>query len=142
MDSGFFGIGISELFWIAIIALVVLGPGRLPGAMREATKVLRYARAITRELSSQYGEEMKALEDINPQSLLKELTQGLDGDDLRNTGRAAAKPSSTKVGAAKTTTTAMAARAATRPPSKTAAEEDEAAAETAAASADRATAQE
>ena len=33
MDS-FFGIGVMELFVIAVIALVVLGPERLPGAMR------------------------------------------------------------------------------------------------------------
>ena len=46
MDS-FLGIGIAELFFIAILALVILGPERLPGALREVAKVIRYVRNLT-----------------------------------------------------------------------------------------------
>lgn len=74
MDS-FFGIGISELFFIAVIALIVLGPERLPGALREVAKFMRTIRSLTNELTSQFGDEFKALEDLNPQKLLRELTE-------------------------------------------------------------------
>lgn len=77
MDS-FFGIGIAELFFIALIALVVLGPERLPGAIREVSKVFRYVRNLSNELTSQFSEEMKALDDLNPQKLIKEFTDGPD----------------------------------------------------------------
>jgi sec-independent protein translocase protein TatB len=72
MDS-FFGIGIAELFFIAVIALIVLGPERLPGALREVAKVIRTVRGMTNELMGQFGDEMKVFDDLNPQKLLREL---------------------------------------------------------------------
>jgi Tat protein translocase TatB subunit len=53
MDS-FFGIGIAELFVIAVIALIVLGPERLPGTIREVMKFSRQIRNLTSELTSQF----------------------------------------------------------------------------------------
>ncbi|GIV78905.1 MAG: hypothetical protein KatS3mg050_3299 [Litorilinea sp.] len=79
MDS-FFGIGITELFFIAILALIFLGPERLPGTIREVMKWLRYIRNLSQELSSQFSEEFKALEDVNPQRILKELGDQLEAD--------------------------------------------------------------
>ena len=141
MDSGFFGIGISEFIWIAIIALIVIGPQRLPGALREVAKVLRTVRGMTRELSSQFGEEMKALEDINPQRLLNELTRELDGDDVGNITRATAKPSAARAGAVKKPSAAApVAPAAARSIPKAATEVDKVAAEAALVSAGAATA--
>ncbi len=46
-----FDIGFSELFLIAIVALVVLGPERLPKAARFAGLWVRRARAVV------FGEE-------------------------------------------------------------------------------------
>ena len=98
MDS-FFGIGIGELVFIAIIALVVLGPERLPGAMREVLKFVRQVRNLTSDLTSQFSEEMKALDDLNPQKILRELTDEVDDKKAAGTSTpakpaaaAAAKP--------------------------------------------------
>ena len=57
MDS-FFGIGIFELFLIAVIALVVLGPERLPGAMRTVAGYFRQIREVSSEFTSQFSEEI------------------------------------------------------------------------------------
>ncbi len=71
MDS-FFGIGIFELVMIAIIALVVMGPERLPGAMREVAKYMKQLRSISHEFQSQFSEELKMLEEIDPRRILNE----------------------------------------------------------------------
>lgn len=71
MDS-FFGIGIFELVMIAIIALVVLGPERLPGAMREVAKYMRQLRNISSEFQSQFSEELQMLDEINPKRILSD----------------------------------------------------------------------
>lgn len=72
MDS-FFGIGIFELFLIAVIALVVLGPERLPGAMREVAKYMRQIRDIGSEFSSQFSEEIKMLEEMDPRRMINDV---------------------------------------------------------------------
>jgi sec-independent protein translocase protein TatB len=69
MDS-FFGIGLFELVLIAIIALVVLGPERLPGAMREVAKYMRQLRQISGEFQSQFSEELQLLDEINPKRII------------------------------------------------------------------------
>ena len=48
MDTSFFGIGLPELIFIAIIALIVLGPERLPGTLREIAKMWGYVRNLSR----------------------------------------------------------------------------------------------
>ena len=69
MDS-FFGIGLFELILIAVIALVVLGPERLPGAMREVAKYMRQLRQISGEFQSQFSEELQLLDEINPKRII------------------------------------------------------------------------
>jgi sec-independent protein translocase protein TatB len=97
MDS-FFGIGLGELFFIAIIALIVLGPERLPGAIREVTKFIRTIRNLSSELTSQFSEEMKAFDDINPTKILRELTDEPEeaNKGAAKSGAAATKPPATK----------------------------------------------
>ncbi|MCC6453712.1 MAG: twin-arginine translocase subunit TatB [Caldilineaceae bacterium] len=90
MDS-FFGIGIAELFMIAVVALIVLGPERLPGALREVAKFIRTIRNLTNELTSQFGDEFKALEDLNPQKLLNDLIDDPE-EKAKAAKTAAAKP--------------------------------------------------
>ncbi len=102
MDS-FFGIGLAELFFIAIIALVVLGPERLPGAIREVSKFIRMVRNLSNELTSQFSEEMKAFDDINPQKILRDLTLDPDEEKAANQ-KPGVKPAPTKSAATKTTT--------------------------------------
>lgn len=72
MDS-FFGIGMFELVMIAIIALVVLGPERLPGAMREMAKYAKQLRKVSNEFQSQFSEELKVLDELNPRRIINEV---------------------------------------------------------------------
>jgi sec-independent protein translocase protein TatB len=110
------GIGIAELFFIAVIALIVLGPERLPGTLRQIAKFWGYLRNLSRELTSQFSEEFKALEDLNPRKLLNELADEELAKEIRSTAKSApAKPATTA--ASKTTTAAAkpASSAATKP---------------------------
>ena len=72
MDS-FFGIGMFELVMIAIIALVVLGPERLPAAMREMAKYAKQLRKVSNEFQSQFSEELKVLDELNPRRIINEV---------------------------------------------------------------------
>ncbi|MFO7631622.1 MAG: Sec-independent protein translocase protein TatB [Caldilinea sp.] len=72
MDS-FFGIGLMELFLIAVIALVVLGPERLPGAMRSIANFMRQVRDIGSEFTSQFSEEIKMIEEMDPRRMINEV---------------------------------------------------------------------
>ena len=99
MDS-FFGIGPMELFVIAVLALIVLGPERLPGAIREVAKQLRALRSISNEFTSQFSEELQALDELNPNKILRDLTTD-PADQKKPTsapakGAAAAKPAAAK----------------------------------------------
>ncbi len=71
MDS-LFGIGLFELMLIAIIALVVMGPERLPGAMREMAKYMRQLRHISGEFQSQFSEELQMLDELNPKRIIND----------------------------------------------------------------------
>ena len=110
MDS-FFGIGLGELFFIAIIALIVLGPERLPGAIREVAKFIRTVRNLSSELTSQFSEEMKAFDDINPTKILRDL---VDEPEETNKGAtrsgAATKPAATKPASKPVSTSASTAK--------------------------------
>ena len=71
MDS-FFGIGLFELVMIAVVALLVLGPERLPGAMREVAKWIRQLRSLSSELQSQFSDEFKMLDELDPRRMINE----------------------------------------------------------------------
>ena len=73
--NSFFGIGLPELIFIAILALIVLGPERLPGVLRQMAQYFRQIRALTQEVTSQFSEELKAFDDINPAKIMNEVTQ-------------------------------------------------------------------
>lgn len=107
MDS-FFGIGIFELFLIAVIALVVLGPERLPGAMRTIASYFRQIREVGNEFTSQFSEEIKMLEEMDPRRIV---------NDVLDPSKTPAKPSTP----AKPATTSTAKPAATSNAAKSAA---------------------
>lgn len=86
MDS-FFGIGLAELFFIAVIALVVLGPKRLPETIRQIARAWGYVRNLSRELMAQFNEEFKALEEMNPRALLKELADEVEREAKQAAGK-------------------------------------------------------
>lgn len=72
--DGIFGIGFPELVMIAVIALIVLGPERLPGTIREVAKFIKQVRSIGNDLMSQFGDEFKDLQDLDPRRILNEMT--------------------------------------------------------------------
>ena len=57
-----FDIGFSELLLIGIVALIVLGPERLPGAARTVGALLRRARASWATVRSEVERELAAEE--------------------------------------------------------------------------------
>ena len=56
-----FGIGVPEFFTILILALIVLGPERLPIAMRTVGRWVRRLREQTREFRQEFAEEFSIL---------------------------------------------------------------------------------
>lgn len=125
--DGFFGIGIGELIMIAIVALIVLGPERLPGAFREVAKFVRQVRNLSKEFTDQFGDEFKALEDLDPRRMLKDAIDSIDEEEeakekaektdkskstakkpavkSSTTSKATTKPTTTKPAATKPATT-------------------------------------
>ncbi|MCB0096144.1 MAG: twin-arginine translocase subunit TatB [Caldilineaceae bacterium] len=91
--NSIFGIGLPELFFIAIIALIVLGPERLPGAIREVAKFLKQVRALGNELTSQFSEELAFLDEMNPRRILEEATRP-DAEE-KPAAKSAPKPKTT-----------------------------------------------
>jgi sec-independent protein translocase protein TatB len=83
-----FDIGTGELGLIALIALLVLGPERLPGAARTAGALLRKARQswsnvreeIERELAAEElkASMKKAVEEIDPRADIQKLRESVE----------------------------------------------------------------
>lgn len=80
-----FDIGFSELFLIAVVALLVLGPERLPKAARFAGLWVRRARAQWYSVRSELEREL-ATEEL--QRSLRDTRQAVTdiGDDMRAAG--------------------------------------------------------
>ena len=95
MDS-FFGIGLFELVMIAVVALVVLGPERLPGAMREVAKWMRQLRNLSSEFQSQFSEEFKMLDEMNPRRIINEVIDPNATSAARSAASQPAKPAAAK----------------------------------------------
>ncbi len=81
-------VGLPEFMVLAIVAIFVFGPDKLPEVARQAAKLLRSARATLSsartQLSDELGPEFSNLDlsDLNPRSLVKKhLLDGLDDDD-------------------------------------------------------------
>ena len=61
----FFNIGTAELMLIFVIALVVVGPRRLPEVGRSLGKVLHDVRQMSQEFTAPIMQEMNALTEEN-----------------------------------------------------------------------------
>jgi sec-independent protein translocase protein TatB len=59
-----FGLSFGELAIIAILALLLLGPDRLPDAAKTLAKGLRELRKATDDLKDQLGNELTVVEDV------------------------------------------------------------------------------
>ena len=51
-----FDIGWQELFVLAVLFIIVIGPKDMPGAVRVISKWIRKARSLARELKDGLGE--------------------------------------------------------------------------------------
>lgn len=83
-----FGIGGSEFVIIALVALFIFGPDRLPGVAKQAARLLRDVRRWTNkaraDLTDTLGPEFENfdLADLNPKRFVqKHLLEGLDDLD-------------------------------------------------------------
>jgi sec-independent protein translocase protein TatB len=54
---GFLGMGVQEIVIIAIVALIIFGPDRLPEMAGQAGKLLRDARKMTADLQGEFERE-------------------------------------------------------------------------------------
>ena len=80
-----FDIGMGEIGLIAVVALLVLGPERLPGAARTAGALLRRARASWQNVQQEIERELAADE---LKRNLRETAQKFDPSaDIRATMR-------------------------------------------------------
>ena len=84
----FFDIGPLELIARAVIAMLVLGPDKLPRYAADAARVLRQVRRMANdaktEMSRELGPELQdiSMADLNPRSLVrKHLLEPVDLDD-------------------------------------------------------------
>ena len=85
----FFDIGPLELVALAVIALLVLGPDKLPRYAADAARMLRQVRRMASdakaEVSRELGPELQdiSMADLNPRSLVrKHLLDPVGLDDI------------------------------------------------------------
>ena len=95
----FSNVGWGEMLVLVVVGLVILGPERLPGAIRWTATTLRQARDYLSGMSSQFREEigpeftdlreplseLQKLRGMTPRAALTKHL--LDGDDSLFTGR-------------------------------------------------------
>lgn len=78
-----FGIGFTELLLISIIAILFLGPDKLPGALVEMGKFIKSVKKTIGDAKSSLEEEMKIAdlkeEALNYKKQLNEATEELRG---------------------------------------------------------------
>jgi len=83
-----FNIGPAELLVLALVALIVLGPERLPGLAKDAARFIRALREMATGARNQLREELGPeladldLRSLNPRTALqKMLFEDLDDDE-------------------------------------------------------------
>jgi sec-independent protein translocase protein TatB len=94
-----FDIGFFELLIISVVGLVVLGPERLPGAIRSTMKTVRsikgMANGFRQEVEQQFKthelhENLKKAEEQNLENLSPDLQKSVD--ELRDAAKSVQKP--------------------------------------------------
>ncbi len=83
-----FGVGLPELAVIALVAIIVFGPDRLPEFARQAGRMVRQVRNLANSAQSQLREELGPeyadlkLTDLDPrQAIRKHILEAMEEDD-------------------------------------------------------------
>jgi sec-independent protein translocase protein TatB len=83
-----FGVGLPEFAVIALVAVFVFGPDRLPDLARQAGRMVRQVRRLANnardELRAELGPEYADLElrDLDPREIVKRhIAEALEDDD-------------------------------------------------------------
>lgn len=104
-----FGIELGEMFTLAVVALLVFGPERLPEVAVKAAHFVRRMRSVAdsarSELSTSFGADLDELRELNPRTFVRRhVLDPVDEDGvlrgLRTNG-AAATPAAARAAAAK-----------------------------------------
>lgn len=61
-----FGIGPMEILLILVVALIILGPAKVPEIGRKVGRAVRALRKVTSDFSAQVSKEMKEEENNHP----------------------------------------------------------------------------
>jgi sec-independent protein translocase protein TatB len=75
-----FDIGWQELFILAVLAIIVIGPKDLPHAIRAITKGIRKARSMARDLQD-------GMDDVIREAELDDIKETIGGDGMDITRR-------------------------------------------------------
>ena len=70
-----FDIGWQELFILAVLAIIVIGPKDLPRAIRTITKGIRKARSMARDLQD-------GMDDVIREAELEDIKKSIGGDGM------------------------------------------------------------
>ena len=88
-----FDIGLPELMVLALVALFVFGPDRLPDVARQAGRMVRKLRETVTQarshLADEFGPEFKDMDlrDLNPRTLVqKHILDDLDDGTPKRSG--------------------------------------------------------
>jgi sec-independent protein translocase protein TatB len=98
-----FGVGLTEFAVIAVVAIIVFGPDKLPDLARQAAQIVRQVRRMANsardELRAELGPEYADLElrDLDPRAIVKRhIAEALEDEDddepVRRTTRRGQRP--------------------------------------------------
>lgn len=95
-----FDIGTGEILALAVLALLVLGPDKLPGYAADAARFIRQLRNLANDAKSEVRRELGpeldglTLRELNPRSLVrKHLLDGTDGLEDTDNGASSSRGS-------------------------------------------------
>jgi sec-independent protein translocase protein TatB len=93
----FFDFGAGEIMGLAVLAMILIGPDKLPQFAVEAAKVVKKLRAMattaTNELKENLGPGFEDLKpsDLNPKTFVKKQIESVLEQEESATGRAESK---------------------------------------------------
>lgn len=94
-----FDVGLPEMLVLAILAIFVFGPDKLPDVARQAGRMLRQGRVMLTnarsQLSDEFGPEVANMDlrDLSPRALVKKhLLDDLEDDNDETPQRAGHRP--------------------------------------------------